>query len=152
MLFHSYVRNNRADMVRKGLDWFFENHWLPMARLSGQVPADLINFDVKWYWDNMKPIDEKKSADAATTLKDASLLDEVTYWREQGEDASDVARRQIKFELEKKQIQEQLEEEMGVKLDDNQAQKTPTADPEDSTDDVEDVGQPSVESNGGGRG
>ena len=124
MLFHSYVKVNRADLTRKGLDWLFWNHWMPFARTLNRVSSDLGNFDIRWYWDNMKPIDEKKSADASVTLKDAKLLDEVAYWREQGKDAADVAERQIRFELQKQLIQEKLEEEMGVKLNDGQNQRT----------------------------
>lgn len=136
MIFHSYIKVNRADMVKHGLDWFFNNHWLPFAQMSGLVPSDLGNFDISWHWDNMKPIDEKKSADAATTLQTAGLLDEVTFWQDQGMDATDVAERQMKFELQKKLIQQKLEEQMGVKLDDQQkeTQQNPEENSEGSTD------------------
>lgn len=122
MTFYSHISIIRDQLEKHFLDWFFENHWLDMARSIRSFPEDLGVFTKTWYWDEREPIDPNKAAMAATKLKDAGLLDEVSYWENKGENALDVAKRQYRYELEKQKIKQELETQAGFSLDTNQEQ------------------------------
>ena len=113
MTFYSYVGIMRSEIEKYGLNWFFHNHWFPIARLTNRIPDDLGPFSVTWYWDQREAIDPNKAANAATTLKEAGMLDEVGYWESQGENALDVAKRQARFEFEKARIRQELQDQYG---------------------------------------
>ncbi len=119
MTFYNHISIIRDQIEKQFLDWFFNNHWLPIARATRSFPDDLGVFARTWYWDQREPIDPNKAANAATTLKEAGMLDEVKYWEDKGENALDVAKRQYRYELEKQKIKMEMEKQAGMSIETN---------------------------------
>lgn len=123
ILFYNYIKIIRDVIEQEFLNWFFMEHWFPTARLARELPGDLGMFKAVWYWDKQEVIDPAKQANANKTMKESGLLDEVGYWNDRGQNALDVAARNIKFELEKEKIRQELSKQMGIKTPEQQQQE-----------------------------
>lgn len=137
MTFYSYINQVRKNLEDQFLNWYFRKHWYPMARLAKELPVDLGLFRTMWYWDQREPIDPNKAAQAATTLQEAGLLDEVKYWRELGEDAYDVVARQYRYEYTREKLRVKIAEEMGVEPLPSPHQQPVMTQPEEGNDEQE---------------
>jgi capsid protein len=108
---------NYIDIIRDELDQFltrFFKEWIEFAKLNRSMPSGLGNFKSVWRWDKREVIDVAKQANADTKLYEANLLDMSDYAGRQGYSQQEFAERQIRDEVMRIKLRQDIMKEMGV--------------------------------------